>query len=367
MTKDEKRLIWVRRALFSLTLLGLFVATYLFITYSSELTIACGGSHGCDAVRVSRWAHLFGISMPLYGMAFYAGMAALMVIRTVKPMWNSRWMYRLFMVGATMGLIESIFLTGVQVLEIKQYCTWCLASAVVATLIFIASWGDRPKHLEHEYVAKEFRVQFFIFLTVAVVGTIAMFILLTPKVGGEKPVIQEIVPSPEAVQAANRALLPEYVEFSGSASATITIVEFVDFECPACRAFYPEFKKARAQLGDKIRYAYRMFPLPMHEHSFDAALAAVCAKEQGMYYQYSDLLMEEEGLERKDLVRRAAELRLNMDQYSACLNGTKSKDEVRKDLEDGGALGVNSTPTIFINDMMVQGLPNAEQLIELIK
>lgn len=367
MTKDEKRLIWVRRALFSLTLAGLFIATYLFITYSSELTIACGGSHGCDAVRVSRWAHLFGISMPLYGMAFYAGMAALMIIRTVKPTWNSKWMYRLFMIGATVGLIESVFLTGVQVLEIKQYCTWCLASAVVATLIFIVSWGDRSKHLELEYSAKEFKIQFFVLLTALIIGTAALFILLAPKAGGEKPVIQEIAPSTEATEAAKRALFSESVEFSGSASATITIVEFVDFECPACRAFYSEFKKVRTQLGDRMRYAYRMFPLPIHEHSFDAALAAVCAKEQGMYYQYSDLLMEEEGLERKDLIRRAAELRLNMDQYSACLNGSESKAQIRKDLEDGGALGVNSTPTIFINDTMIQGLPTADQLIQLIE
>lgn len=367
MTKDEKRLIWVRRALFGLSLIGLFIATYLFITYSSNLTIACGGSHGCDAVRVSRWASLFGISMPVYGMLFYVGMATLIVIRTLKPSLHSRWMYRLTMIGVTAGLIESIFLTGVQALEIKQYCTWCLASAVTAMLLFVIAWGDRPKHIEAHDAVKEFRVLFYILLSAIVIGTISMFILLAPKTGGERPVIEELVPSSEAADLAKKALYPSSMTFAGSASATVTIVEFVDFECPACRAFYPEFQKVKAKLGDRLRYSYRMFPLPIHEHSFDSALAAVCAKQQGMFYQYSDLLMEEEGLERKDLIRRAAELRLNMDQYSACLNGTESKDEVRKDLEDGGSLGVNSTPTIFVNDMMVQGLPNAEQLIELIK
>src|SRR5512133_3940178 len=109
MTKDEKRLLWVRRTLFSLCLAGLFVATYLFIAYSSQVTIACGGSHGCDVVRASRWASVFGIPTPIFGMAFYAGMATLLIIRTLKPLFYPTWMYRLMMVGATAGLIESIF------------------------------------------------------------------------------------------------------------------------------------------------------------------------------------------------------------------------------------------------------------------
>jgi protein-disulfide isomerase/uncharacterized membrane protein len=367
MTKDEKRILWVRRGIFGLSLIGIFIATYLFITYTSDLTIACGGSYGCDVVRASRWAHLFGLPMPLYGILFYTGMAVLMIVRAVKPTLHPRWMYRLMMVGATVGLIESIFLTGVQALEIKQYCTWCLASAVTATLIFVASWGDRHQHIETDQGAKEFRIQFFTVFGFVIVGAIALFFLLSQKTGEQKPVIQQIAPpSTEASSAAQKLLYPSDLEFQGSATATVTIVEFVDFECPACRAFYPEFQKVQKQLGSKLRYAYRMFPLPIHEHSFDAALAAECAKKQGMFYQYADLLMEEEGLDRNALVRRAAELRLNMDEYMACLNGSESKDAIRKDLEEGDALGVNSTPTIFVNDTMIQGLPTADQLMSVI-
>lgn len=367
MTKEERKLVWVRRVLFGLALIGLYVATYLFIAYSTEATIACGGgSHGCDVVRLSRWAKMYGISTPVLGMLFYAGMASLLVIRTMKPSWNSRWMYRLTMIGATVGLIESVFLTGVQALEIKQYCTWCLASAVAATLLFIVSWGDRPHHLDTHDNAKEFRIQFFMALFVIIVGSVSMYFLFAQKSGGQAPVIEQVSPSTEQAEAARKALAPSSLEYAGSASATITIIEFVDFECPACRQFYPEFQKVKQKLGDRLRYAYRMFPLPIHQHSFDSAVAAVCAKQQGMFYQYADALMEEEGLERTDLIRRAAELRLNMDQYTACLNDKAAKDEVRKDLEDGDALGVNSTPTIFINDTMIQGLPNADQLMDLI-
>jgi uncharacterized membrane protein/predicted DsbA family dithiol-disulfide isomerase len=366
MTKDEKKLLWVRRMLFGLCLAGLFVATYLFIAYSSQVTIACGGSHGCDVVRASRWASVFGIPTPLFGMAFYTGMATLFIIRTLKPLFYPTWLYRLVMVGATAGLIESIFLTGVQVLEIKQYCTWCLASAVTTTLIFIISWGDTSKHLEVEQGIKEFRIQFYTLSTVVVIGAVSMAVLFAPHANGDKPVIEQFVPSVEAVESARRSLYPEDLSWSGSASATITIVEFVDFECPACREFYSEFEKVKVQLGDRLRYAYRMFPLPSHEHSFDAALAAVCAKDQGAFDSYASLLMEEEGLERDDLIRRAAELRLNMDQYVSCLNGSESKRSVQKDLEDGDALKVTSTPTLFINDMMIDGLPTADQLIEII-
>lgn len=366
MTKAEKRLVWVRRVLFGLALIGFFIATYLFIAYSTQATIACGGgSHGCDVVRISRWSKMFGISTPILGMMFYAGMAGLMIVRTVKPSWNARWMYRLTMVGATVGLIESIFLTGVQALEIKQYCTWCLASAVTATLLFVVSWGDQSHHLDTHNNAKEFQIQFFMALFAMIAGSIAIYLLFAPVPQRETPAIEQIQPSSEQSEAAMKALYPSNLEFSGSASATVTIVEFVDFECPACREFYPEFQKVKQQLGDRLKYTYRMFPLPIHRRSLDAAVAAVCAKRQGMFYPYADALMEEEGLERKDLMRRAAELRLNMDQFSACLEDKTVKDEIRKDLEDGDSLGVNQTPTVFINDTMIQGLPNADQLMDL--
>lgn len=363
-----QRIVLARRGLFILALAGLFVSTYLFIVYTSGGPIVCGaGSHGCDAVRVSPWAHLFGLPTPLYGMAFYAGMAGLIVLRTIQPMFLIRWMYRLTMIGATVGLIESGYLTFIQIFAIGQFCTWCLASAVVATLMFVISWFDQPRHLETVFMSRELKIQFFAVLISVIAGSIAIFILTAKPTDGELPSLQSYKPSTEEVAVLRARIQPDDISYDGPSSSTVTVVEFVDFECPACRVFHAELQKAMDASDGKIRFAYRMFPLPMHADAMPSAIAAMCADAQGALYPYAESLMEEDGLSREALVQRAAELRLDMDAFVPCLLATSTKDRVIRDMEDGDALGVRETPTLFVNETMIRGLPTADQLIEILK
>lgn len=367
MIDKIKCTILARRSMFIIALVGLFVSSYLFVTYTSGAPIVCGSSHGCDVVRVSEWATIFGISTPLVGMIFYTGIAALLIARTAMSTYRPKLLYRLTMLGVTIGIIESAFLTFVQAFEIKQYCIWCLVSAVCTTLIFIISWWDRAMALEMEKAMKELKVQFFALLVTAVVGTIAIVILTIPQTDGEKPVLRPVEVSDEQERLANELLSPEGLTYKGPESATVTVTEFIDFECPACAEAYPEIVQALDALEGKVRLAYRHFPIPSHTHAKEAAYAAVCADAQGRLFEYADVLMEERNLERDDLVRYAAELRLSLDDFVPCLESQETKEIVEQDLHDGDALGVTLTPTIFINNLMIDGLPNAEQLKEIIE
>ncbi|MCW1892263.1 MAG: thioredoxin domain-containing protein [Candidatus Uhrbacteria bacterium] len=364
-----QRVFLVRRAMFVVALAGFFIATYLFVTYTTGGPIVCGGTHGCDLVRLSSRATMFGLPTPLYGMAFYLGMAALLVVRTAWPTYQRRWLYRLTMIGATVGLIESLFLTFVQAFEIKAFCTWCLASAVAATLLFIISWFDKVLDADTPVPTRELAFQFYVFFATMIVGTVAIVFLVYPQRTSTVPnaALSSYQPDQGEVDAVRASLLPEGLTTDGPSDAPVTLVEFVDFECPSCRQAHAELQRVRSELQGKIRFAYRHFPLPIHSHALASAAAAVCADRQGALFPYAELLMEEDKLERADLVRRAAELRLDVDAFVPCLTATSTRMIIERDLNAGGELGVNSTPTFFVNTTMIVGLPNADQLIELIK
>lgn len=144
---------------------------------------------------------------------------------------------------------------------------------------------------------------------------------------------------------------------SGSDAPEVTVVEFGDFQCPACGALYPVFKQLKELYADKpVRFVYRHFPLPQHEFASLAANAAEAAAAQGKFWEYHDVLFENQlNLERADLERYAGELGLNMDEFRSALDEKTHENLVTNDLSDGRALGVASTPTLFINDVQYKG------------
>lgn len=367
MMDKEICVMWARRAMFFLALIGLFVSSYLFVTYTSGTPIVCGVAHGCDVVRASRWATMFGLPTPLFGIIFYTAVAALLIIRTIMPSYKTALLFRLTRLAVFIGLAESAYLTYIQAFTIGAYCSWCLASAVTATLLFVVAFWDRRHVLEAERMAKELKIQFFGLLVTAIVGIIVVMALLAPRTDGERPQLRAYEPDAETEALAAGFLYPEGLTVEGPEDAPVTITEFIDFECPSCAAAHPELHKVRKEYEGRIRFAYRQFPLPMHRHAKEAAIAAVCADAQGTLFPYADVLVEgREHLEREDLVGYAAELRLDMDAFASCLESREALERVEQDLHDGDALGVSATPTIFINTSMIDGLPNAEQLGELI-
>lgn len=147
----------------------------------------------------------------------------------------------------------------------------------------------------------------------------------------------------------------------GSSSAKVTIVEFADFQCPACASFQPDMKKILSEYNGKIQFVYRHFPLPMHKNAIPSAEAAQAAAAENKFWEMYDKLYESqsEWSEVDDptalFVSYAKVLGLDEAKFKKALADDTHVPMIQKDLADGNTAGVNSTPTIFVNGKKIEG------------
>jgi protein-disulfide isomerase len=143
----------------------------------------------------------------------------------------------------------------------------------------------------------------------------------------------------------------------GAANAPVTIVEFTDFQCPACAAMHPVIEEVLKSYGDKVRFVVRDFPLSQHENARKAAEAANAANAQSKFFEYIALLFQrQKALDVPSLKKYATELGLDRARFDAALDRGVYAAEVSRDIEDGEMYGVGSTPTIFINGVQLRVL-----------
>jgi protein-disulfide isomerase len=137
----------------------------------------------------------------------------------------------------------------------------------------------------------------------------------------------------------------------GPADAPMTLVQYGDYECPYCGAAYPIIKEVQAQMGKKLRFVFRNFPITTaHPHAERAAEAAEAAAAQGKFWQMHDHLYENQRRLRDDDLHSYAEtLGLDVDVFDKEMAEHVHADRVHEDFMSGVRSGVNGTPTFFIN------------------
>ncbi|MGE0785882.1 MAG: DsbA family protein [Sandaracinaceae bacterium] len=136
----------------------------------------------------------------------------------------------------------------------------------------------------------------------------------------------------------------------GSPMAPVTIVEFSDFECPYCGRAHPILQQLMREFEGRVRVVFKHYPLSAHPHAMPAARAAVAAGNQDRFWEMHDLLFEHQRqLEEEDLLGYAEQLGLDMDRFRADLAATETQDRIEEDKEAGRRVGVEGTPSFFVN------------------
>lgn len=192
--------------------------------------------------------------------------------------------------------------------------------------------------------------QFFAIIMVVIIGLVGLFALTggnknsdTP--GGDTP-----------AQASN------HVE--GAENSKVTLIEYGDFQCPACKSYYPLIKELKSTYGDRVAFQFRHYPLvQIHPNAFVSSRAAEAAGKQGKFFEMHDLLYENQELWSQSpnpsstFESYAQQLGLNVEQFKTDMNSAAVADVINADVKAGQTAGANSTPTFVLNGKKIDKNP----------
>jgi protein-disulfide isomerase len=183
-------------------------------------------------------------------------------------------------------------------------------------------------------------------LVVTLIAVFAVAFLFTKKANAP------VLPADSKVVLADARLA------KGNKDAKITIVEFSDLQCPACKATQPLIAEIMTQASDSARLVFRHYPLrTLHPNAFVAAKASEAAANQGKFWEYHDLLYTNQldWSEEKDPNSKfegyAQQLGMNVDQFKKDYADKSLEARITKDEQDGNTLGVSGTPTFYVNNI----------------
>lgn len=205
---------------------------------------------------------------------------------------------------------------------------------------------------------------FVILIGIAVVGIILGTSLST----SPQTTSQNKAQGAELVAAKNPQLLTKERWVRGNKEAKVILVEFSDFECPACGSAVPAIEQLLKDYPNDLKIVYRHFPLTnIHKSAQKAAEAGEAAGEQGKFWEMHDKLFQnQDKLSVDDLKKYAGEIGLNVDEFSKRLEEGAFEPQVREDASDAEALGISATPTFFIDGKEVTGISKFSDLKDLI-
>lgn len=180
------------------------------------------------------------------------------------------------------------------------------------------------------------------------------------------------IPRPEI--AGEAVYLEETDWIKGSKEAKITLIEYSDFQCPACASYALIIRQLAEDFSDDLKIVYRHFPLiPNHKNALLAALAAEAAGKQGKFWEMHDRLFEKQGdwSEERDpkekFILYAEELELDKDTFIKDFESNEVEEKVNRDLSLANSLSLNSTPSFFLNGEKIKNPQGYEEFKELIK
>lgn len=181
--------------------------------------------------------------------------------------------------------------------------------------------------------------------------------------------IEIVIPEPDVEVGSLSEPTVTFVNPSkGAETATVTVVEFGDFQCAACATLADSLDVLVKTYPDDVRVVWKDMPNESaHELATPSAIAAHCADRQGKFWEYHDALFERQSYLSESLFTQIAQdIELDVEKFQTCYDERDTLPIVKKDYEEGLALGITSTPTIYIGDQMLVGAVSTQDLVDLV-
>ena len=374
--KLKAKCIWI------LIITGLFIAIIsAFESHWNWLANLCGGfGSGCREVRDFTF---FKLPIAYWGIAFYLILALTNRFAKTGMFW---------VVMTAMG-VEITFVWSMVTLKIP--CLFCLLNALVMILLFI-SFFTKPLFWQtaalclvgllasnYALLRENRQVVTASYIHEKTILKNDQGIKRSDRIKKEKPLVaNRTAPyKPIEAKAASNKATEAANEFSdqvadinidnspifGPKDAKVTIMEFSDYMCPACRKLHPIISKIRKEYQDKVKWVFKDFPLQQHQGADRLAEAARCAWEQNKFWEFQDELFDADLSTIPEIFPTIIQ-RLGMDlsQFIKCFESRKYMFEVIKDRQDALNADVNATPSLFINGRKISHLRSEDDFIKII-
>lgn len=338
-----------------LAVVGLFIAGTLSLGHILEVVVPCGLQKGCDIVTTSPFAKWFGLPVAYFGFASYALLAGMAFMR-MRGGADARSLIGWGLSLSSLGLAGSVWLMYISFGVLRALCPWCLASAITMALVFavhVLMW----RAPEEEPLQDASPVNFGL--------SLGLPILLLLGLGYQAMTLPNQAKIPGAAKAATpdniAKVLAEPLNAKGPKDADVTVVEFLDFFCPACRSSYPEVMRLARQMPT-VRFAYRHYPLYQkqgHENALLASILSEYAAEKGKFWEFIEGVMQgnpEDYATSDPLFRILTQLGLDAEdaRKRAPMEDDPIFSRVYSDLELANQIGIAVTPTFYV---IAKGLP----------
>ncbi len=324
----------------------------------------------CDVVNTSAASELFGIPIAFLGSGFYAGVFALALLALSGRKNHGRAAHAV-LGGALVSLAYSAYLAWASV-QLGAWCLFCISLYGVNLILAGASWAETRGSgvsvgdgIKEAFFGKDDRSVGAMSTAGAVIFIGAMFWYRSMgPAGGAAPVVTEsgavdyssmytVTDAPVRLGGSEPVL--------GNPAAAYTVVEFADFECPACGRISDDVKKIPEKVPE-AKLLFKHYPLSMacnpsiqsafHEHACGAAKGAECARQQGRFWELGRLMFKnQQYLAPTDLEVMASQVNMDMAAWKACLDQPATLSVISSDVDAANALGITGTPTLYLNGL----------------
>jgi protein-disulfide isomerase/uncharacterized membrane protein len=336
MTPRTGSVPWGLATSLAVALVGIVASSMLVVDYVRPAPVFCTEGGGCEALKHTIVAMPFGVPLPLIGLAGFVALGACSIV----PGRRARHVQLGLAIGA--GLVGLLLLV-LQVL-LHEFCPYCCAADFSGLLSLVLAGmrvraGDEPR-LRTDW-------------TFGAAGSM---------------VIAAAVPLGTGFHA-NTTPQAIHDEIGKTPPGQITVVDFVDYECPFCRMTHAELEPVLESHRDKIRLVRRQVPLTMHPHARDAARAACCGEQMGKGEAMANALFtaEVEDLTPEGCEKIAQQLGLSVEAFRACVQNAATDASIDADKSEFKAARGYALPTIWVNETPMIGARPQEEIAKVVE
>jgi uncharacterized membrane protein/predicted DsbA family dithiol-disulfide isomerase len=328
-TKHSLRAVGPLAASLVPALAGIVASAMLVVDYVRPAPVFCSESSGCEALKHTSIASLVGVPLPLVGLVGFVVLG----VCSLLPGPRARLVQVVLSAGAA---LIGVLLLWKQI-QLEHFCPYCCVADGSGVLsLAAAAWRFRKGDDESAPLRWPVRASGAGVLGVAAGVPLVAGFLINPTPG---VIHQEIGRTPRG---------------------EVTVVDFVDFECPFCRMTHAEIQPILEPVREKVRLVRRQVPLRMHPHALDAARAACCGERMGKGDAMADALFTSEDLTKEGCEKIAQRLGLPLDAFRDCVTSPATDASIESDKTEFKAAGGYALPTIWIDETPIVGAQGGE-------